>query len=100
MALGQVVDLAESERRLMTAALRDARETRGVGDPAASQLRAVGPVPYEKLEDRDRAAGLIRSRSLRGEDFAPGIAGADFTILFGVRSFPGQRGIPLFAPDP
>ena len=61
VALGQLVDLDESERRLTAAALRYAREARGDSDPAASQLRAVGPAPYEDLKDQDRAADLIRS---------------------------------------
>ena len=61
VALAQLVDLDESERRLTAAALRFARAARGDDDPAASQLRAVGPAPYRDLEDQDRAADLIRS---------------------------------------
>ena len=61
VALSQLVDLDESERRLTAAALRHAREARGDDDLAASQLRAVGPAPYEKLEDQDQAADLVRS---------------------------------------
>lgn len=57
VALSQLVDLDESERRLTRQALRLAHKT---GETQKAQrLSAVGPPPYEDLPDQDRAAGLI-----------------------------------------
>ena len=59
IAIGQLVDIDESERRLTALALCYAREQHA--DRRAARLRALGPPPYENLPDQDRAAKLIGS---------------------------------------
>ena len=57
VALSQLVDVDESERRLTREALRRAHAEHA--DRQAAKLREVGPPPYEDLPEQDRAAGLI-----------------------------------------
>ena len=59
IAVSQLVDVDESERRLADRALRYAQEKHAVAQ--ARQLRALGPPPYLKMSDQDRAAELITS---------------------------------------
>ena len=59
VAISQLVDIDESERRLTATALRYAREAHA--DDRTRQLQAVGPAPYKVLEDQDRAADLVHS---------------------------------------
>lgn len=60
VALSQLVDIDESERRLTALALRRAEDSGG-GDPRAARLHAVGPAPYIDLKKQDKAAALIHS---------------------------------------
>ena len=57
VAMSQLVDIDESERRLTAAALHHVRDehTR----TQARELQAVGPPPYYDLRDQDRAEGLV-----------------------------------------
>ena len=63
VALSQLVDVDESERRLSRRALACVRDQRGVQE--AAQLRALGPPPYLELHTQDRAGRLIRKLLLR-----------------------------------
>ena len=58
VALSQLVDVDESERRLAAAALYKPRGPHALR--LATQLRALGPPPYLDLPTQDRAARLIR----------------------------------------
>jgi pimeloyl-ACP methyl ester carboxylesterase len=57
VAISQLVDVDESERRLTRAALRHAHDEGA--RKLARELKAAGPPPYWDLTDQDRAAGLI-----------------------------------------
>ena len=57
VALSQLVDIDESERRLSRMALGYAHG--GKSDQQAAALRALGPPPYKTLLEQDRASGLI-----------------------------------------
>lgn len=57
VALSQLVDIDESERRLSRMALGYAHG--GKSAQQAAKLRALGPPPYKTLPDQDRASGLI-----------------------------------------
>ena len=61
IALSQLVDLKESQRRLTAEAL--ARASRLPPDGRAERLRAVGPTPYRDLAKLDQAWDLIASFS-------------------------------------
>lgn len=58
VALSQLVDIDDSERRLTAAALGMARGN-GARSRVTAQLRSVGPPPYLDLRNQDRAAELI-----------------------------------------
>ena len=57
IAVSQLVDVDESERRLSDQALRYAGQKHA--DSQARQLRALGPPPYLRMSTQDRAADLI-----------------------------------------
>ncbi len=57
IAVSQLVDINESERRLTAAALRHAQTAHARA--MARELRAVGPPPYWDLPDQDRAENFI-----------------------------------------
>ena len=57
IAVSQLVDVDESERRLTARALQYAQEEHA--DVKAQKLRALGPPPYFGMDVQDRAAKLI-----------------------------------------